>query len=228
MRASEAAYIGASLRTIPIEQLSPILNLGSQSAEWRRTRPHVDREIFDPLVARSGRVVHADLKDDDGVDIVGDIYDPEFQSRCRRLGLKTVFCCNILEHVLDPREFANIVSGLVPPGGFLVVSVPYSYPFHADPVDTLFRPSPAEIVALFGPSFSTVVAHVLTDMTWLEDLASTIPRHRMPLYFAKDLAKALSEIPSKEKRFRRLHRYLWLGRPYKISIVILRRIGAAN
>ena len=42
----EAAFIGAQLRDIPIEQLTPVLNLGSSNAEFRRrTHPHVDQEI---------------------------------------------------------------------------------------------------------------------------------------------------------------------------------------
>jgi hypothetical protein len=225
MRTSEAAYIGARLKEIPVDQLSPVLNLGSSNEEFRtHTHPHVDREIFVPLVERGAHVIHADLKEDQGIDIVGDIYDPAFQHRCRSLGPRTVVCCNILEHVLDPAGFAGIVSALVPSNGYVVVSVPHSYPFHADPIDTLFRPSPTEVIKLFGPQFEPVVAHTLTDTTWLEDLGAHMPTSQLPMFFARDLAKALKELLSAQKRFRRLHRYLWLTRPFKISIVILRRV----
>src|SRR6185503_19230480 len=129
MRISEAAYIGARLQEIPVEQLSPVLNLGSSNETFRtRTHPHVDREIFFPLVARGARVIHADMKEDDGIDIVGDVYDPAFQERCRSLRPRTVLCCNILEHVQNAAGFADIVSALVPVDGYLVVSVPRSYP----------------------------------------------------------------------------------------------------
>jgi hypothetical protein len=224
MRISEAAYIGARLQEIPVDQLSPVLNLGSSNDTFRtRTHPHVDREIFFPLVARGARVIHADLKADSGIDIVGDIYDAAFQEECRRLRPKTVVCCNILEHVTDPGGFARIVSGLVPDDGYVVVSVPHSYPFHADPIDTLFRPTTSEIVDLFGTELSPVVTHTLTDITWLSDLRRHMPASALPLFFAKDLAKAVIELPSTQKRFKRLHRYLWLTRPFKMSIVILRR-----
>ncbi len=224
MRISEAAYIGARLNDIPVDQLSPVLNLGSSNQEFRtRTHPHVDREIFFPLVARGARVIHADLKADRGVDIVGDIYDAAFQEQCRRLRPKTVVCCNILEHVTDPAAFARIVLSLVPIDGYIVVSVPYSYPFHADPIDTLFRPSTSQIVELFGSESLPVVSHTLTDTTWLSDLRRQIPTAALPVFFLKDLLKVLVELPSREKRFRRLHRYLWLTRPYQLSIVILRR-----
>lgn len=224
MRVSEAAYIGARLREIPVDQLSPILNLGSSSEAFRtQTHPHIDREIFFPLVAKGARVIHADLKEDRGVDIVGDVYDTRFQDQCRELRPRTVVCCNILEHVTDPPRFARIVSSLVPSHGYVVVSVPHSYPFHADPIDTLFRPSPSEIVSLFGAGLSPVVAHTLIDITWLSDLRTRMPTSALPLFFAKDLAKAVIELPSTRTRFKRLHRYLWLARPFKMSIVILRR-----
>jgi|KBSMisStandDraft_5_1062788.scaffolds.fasta_scaffold213881_2 hypothetical protein len=223
MRTSEAAFIGARLRDIPIEHLSPVLNLGSSNAEFRRrTHPHVDREIFFPLEARGARVIHADLKQDDGIDVVGDVYDPVFQEQCRQLRPRTVLCCNILEHVQDARGFADIVSRLVPADGYLVVSVPHSYPFHADPIDTLFRPAPDEVVTMFGPTFAPVVAHTLVDTTWLQDLTRALGPRRLPGFFARDLAKAAREALSRQ-RLRRLHRYLWLVRRYQISIVILRR-----
>jgi hypothetical protein len=224
MRISEAAYIGARLQEIPVEQLSPVLNLGSSNEDFRtHTHPHVDREIFFPLVARGAHVIHADLKADRGIDIVGDIYDAAFQAECRQLRPKTVVCCNILEHVTDPASFARIVSALVPIDGYVVVSVPHSYPFHADPIDTLFRPSPSEIVDLFGSELSPVVTHKLTDITWLSDLRTRMPASALPLFFLKDLVKAAIELPSAQKRFKRLHRYLWLTRPFQMSIVILRR-----
>jgi len=228
MRITEAAYIGARLQEIPVEQLSPVLNLGSSNETFRtRTHPHVDREIFFPLVARGARVIHADLKADRGIDIVGDVYDAAFQEECRRLQPKTVVCCNILEHVTDPAGFARIVSSLVPVDGYVVVSVPHSYPFHPDPIDTLFRPSTSDIVDLFGSELSPVVTHTLTDITWLSDLRSRMPAAALPVFFAKDLAKAVIELPSAQKRFKRLHRYLWLARPFQMSIVILRRRHAA-
>jgi len=104
-----------------------------------------------------------------------------------------VLCCNILEHVQDARGFADIVSRLVPADGYLVVSVPHSYPFHADPIDTLFRPAPDEVVTMFGPTFAPVVAHTLVDTTWLQDLTRALGPRRLPGFFARDLAKAARE-----------------------------------
>ncbi len=38
------------------------------------------------------------------------------------------------------------------PGGLIFVTVPFSYPFHRDPIDTMFRPSPNELARLFAPA----------------------------------------------------------------------------
>lgn len=38
----------------------------------------------------------------------------------------------------------------------LIITVPYDYPYHADPIDTMYRPSPNEL-------------NQLLPLTWLED-----------------------------------------------------------
>lgn len=76
-------------------------------------KPHIHREIFAALESRRVQVLHMDLKADDGVNIVGDIYDPAFQEEIRRIGAKLLMCCNILEHLQDPAEFARVCATLV-------------------------------------------------------------------------------------------------------------------
>ena len=69
-----------------------------------------------------------------------------------RLGtgrFRALLCCNVLEHVRDPGEFARRCGTLVMSGGVLAVTVPRSYPHHSDPIDTLYRPTPEEAAALF-------------------------------------------------------------------------------
>ena len=56
--------------------------------------------------------------------------------RLRSLKGKTILCSNLLEHVPSPSRMAERITGLVPPGGVLLVTVPNSYPYHPDPIDT--------------------------------------------------------------------------------------------
>ena len=66
-----------------------------------------------------------------------------------------ILCCNIFEHVEDRARFASICHDALRPGGYLVVSVPYSYPYHTDPIDTYLRPTPEEIAAMF-PGYALI------------------------------------------------------------------------
>ena len=94
----------------------------------------------------------------------------------------------------------------MPAGGYLVVSVPHSYPFHADPIDTLFRPSPGpKSWRLFGPDFVPVVTHTLVDVTWWRGLVTAMGLRRLPIFFLRALGKAAREALSKQG-LRRLHR----------------------
>jgi hypothetical protein len=72
--------------------------------------------------------------------------------RIRALKPKSILCCNILEHVVSPKTLAQRCSDIVGAKGLIAVTVPYSYPHHRDPIDTMFRPSPAELAALFAPA----------------------------------------------------------------------------
>ena len=55
---------------------------------------------------------------------------------------------NLLEHVTDARQLATNVQGVLSRGSWLVVSVPNSYPYHPDPIDTMFRPTVAELTEM--------------------------------------------------------------------------------
>jgi hypothetical protein len=41
---------------------------------------------------------------------------------------------------------------IVGPGGLIFVTVPRSYPHHRDPIDTMYRPNPAQLASLFQPA----------------------------------------------------------------------------
>jgi hypothetical protein len=62
---------------------------------------------------------------------------------------RAVLCCNLLEHVSDPARICAKLEQLLLQDGYMVVSVPRSFPFHPDPIDTMFRPTPEEIGTLF-------------------------------------------------------------------------------
>ena len=93
--------------------------------------------------------MHHDLEPTAGVDIAGDLTDSAFLTSLEELEIRSVMCCNVLEHVPDPRQLAVAIERVVAPGGYLLVTVPSRYPYHPGPIDTLFRPTVDELRLLF-------------------------------------------------------------------------------
>jgi SAM-dependent methyltransferase len=149
MLINEAKWFGHQAATLPVESLSPLLNLGSQNAEFQEFTPWIEQYFLEPLRQRGVKIVNTDLQDAPGVDLVGDLLDPEFVNRIRTMGFRSAVCCNVLEHVLDRQAVAASVASLLPPGGYLFASCPHRFPFHPDPIDNGFRPVPSELAALF-------------------------------------------------------------------------------
>jgi hypothetical protein len=221
MRSTEARFIGSVLNGLSEEEIAPVANLGSSTRHLQQVdSPHIHREIFAPLAQRGIRVINIDLKNDEGVDIVGDIYDEAIQERIRKLHPKLLICCNILEHVTDPEKFARISTSLVAPGGRIVVSVPYSYPYHPDPIDTYFRPTPEALARLFDGCV-LFDGRVVTDTTYLYDLMHENTRLQLLRVFGTHAVKFFMPFGNMPAWKARYHRYLWLFRPYKTSCVLL-------
>jgi len=157
----EARWLAAQFAAQDPEKIYPLCHAGSSTGEFReKDQPWIDREIFAPA-RRAGRtVIHADLKPAPGVDLVGDLSDPAFRASLRALGIQSLLCANLLEHVPEPGQIAHGLLDILPPGGWLFVTVPRAFPYHPDPIDTLFRPSPSELAALF-PGTELIAGEVL-------------------------------------------------------------------
>ena len=200
--------------------VSPVLNLGSSTRHFREvTEPHIERELFAPLRAAGVAVTHSDLKAGDGVDIVGDLLDPGVLARLKAGRFRCVILSNVLEHVRDRAAVAAACEEIVGPGGLVLASAPSSYPFHADPIDTYYRPSPAELGACFARS-RVLAAEEVAGRSYAEDLrAKGISPWRE---LARTALWALSAPVRPKSALARLHRWFWYGRPRKVSIALLR------
>ena len=150
---AEAAWLERLLRDHAPEELSPLLNIGSSTSSFREIeQPWTERRLFAPLRARGISVVHLDTREGPGIDMRADILDPADLPRIKALKPRAILCCNILEHVGDPGALARTCLDIVGPGGIIFVTVPYSYPHHRDPIDTMFRPTPDSLAAIFRPA----------------------------------------------------------------------------
>jgi hypothetical protein len=157
----EARWLGAQLDVLDRHDVFPMYNIGSSTEHFRCVeQPYIDEYLFKPIRARRFKVVHVDTKAAKGVDLVGDLTDPDFLRDLRQLEIKSIMCCNLLEHVTDRRLVCGALLSMVPPGGYLFVTVPYRFPYHEDPIDTLFRPRIDELAALF-PGTTLQVAEIV-------------------------------------------------------------------
>lgn len=223
MRAGEALWIKESLGRLIDANISPVLELGSSTEHFRRfDQPHIDREIHAPLRRRNVPIVTTDMRSGPGIDISGDIYDPATMAKLTALRSKCVLCCNIFEHVVDRAGFAARCHELLAPGGYMVVTVPYSYPYHLDPIDMLYRPAPDQIVGLF-PGYETVAQKLIIDTTYTRDILRDHGWLGLPYFALRTFAKLFVPYDGIENWKSRGHRLLWLFRPYKISAVVLRK-----
>ena len=203
MNELESRWLGERLARIPDAELFPLLNVGSSTLEFRtRTQPYIEGTIFAPLRARGGAVYHADMKSAPGVDLVGDLLNPGFLSHLASLVPQSLLVSNVLEHVKQREALCDALLRIVPPGGYLFVSGPHDYPYHADPIDTMFRPTIGEVAAMF-PGTTMIDGAIIDSGNWRQwnqaergrALGRTIVRLMVPVYRPKKWLELARQSP---------------------------------
>lgn len=214
------------LREILLAQgnLSPLLNLGSSTRAFReQAKPHIERELFGPLRAAGVDVFHSDLKQADGVDLAGDIMDPEVRAQLKGRGFRALLAANLLEHVRNRAAVTRACEEIVGPGGLILATAPFSFPYHADPIDSGWRPSPDALAAAFAGS-EPLLTEQIEGRTYRQDMAA---RGSSVL---RELARTFGFLlisPFRPRSARaRLSRWRWYARPYAVSIALV-RVSAA-
>ncbi|MCP3061900.1 hypothetical protein LXT21_24250 [Myxococcus sp. K38C18041901] len=219
MLKQEARWLGRALTAVPLSQVSPLLNIGSSTRYFREVQqPWIERELFAPLRRRGGVVIHQDMKAADGVDVVGALGDPGCRARLGELGVRSVCCTNVLEHVEDRREFARQLMEQVAPGGLLFLSVPRAFPWHPDPIDTMFRPTVPELVELF-PSMRLVSSAIVPCGRLGSLIANDVPGAVRRLL--NPGAGAATDAPRAS-----MANWLWpwMVRPFEVTCAVLERV----
>ena len=218
MFAAEARWIGDRLAAYPVQQISPLLNIGSSTSDFRNSvQPWMARDIFAPLERRGVEIVHLDARLGAGIDIRADLLDDADFARVKARRYRALLCCNVLEHVIDPGEFARRCAELVSPGGLIVVTVPRSYPHHSDPIDTLFRPTPDEAAALF-PDSALVAAEIIdVGESYCDDV------RRRPWILMRHALRFPAPFLGFEKWRNSMRKPYWLFHNYQVSAAVLRR-----
>jgi SAM-dependent methyltransferase len=212
----EARWIGDQLCALPGCD-GVVLNIGSSTGAFTTvTQPWIHRHVFAKLEERGQRVLNIDRKAEVGVNLTGDICDPEFQARVAALGGSAILATNLLEHVPDPGPLAAAFVALVPPGGYLVISGPYSYPWHPDPIDSKFRPTVEELAGMFAGT-KLVAGAIVPSGTYYDWLG------RSPWKLAGALLKLLNPFRSARWWWADVLKLGWIFRPFSATCIVLRK-----
>ncbi len=216
---AEARWLRHALDGFAPDRLSPLLNLGSSTAAVRETvQPWIDGQLVRPLRARGIEIVHVDWREGSGVDVRADLADPADLSRLRALGPRALLCCNLLEHVIDPGRVARHCLDILDRGGLVFVTVPFSYPYHRDPIDTMYRPSPADLGTLFAGARLLDGTILGAGMSYRDDV------RRRPWILLRHVARFPAPFLSLEKWRRSMAKLYWLVAEYRISCAVLEKM----
>jgi len=200
----ESLWIRERLAGIGDRELFPVLDVGSSTLDYRtRVQPFVDANVFAPLRARGGAVVHTDIKRAPGVDLVGDLLDPAFREQLCALDIRTALVNNILHHLPERSPVARAVAEIVPRGGHILVSGPYRYPRHYDPIETMYRPTPEAAASEF-PGTEIVDRAIIDSGNWRQwtpgerggrSLGRFLLRIAAPFHRPREWARTLPHLP---------------------------------
>ena len=217
MRYQEAAIVGKLLGNITPDSC---INLGSgDPIHQRLKKPWIDKLIFGPLQSRGVRIIHTDLVVRDGVDLKIDLSSEKDLHKLKKIGSSRVFLlCNVLEHV--PAEFRvlmiNSIVSIMNRFDHLIITVPFCYPYHADPIDTGYRPTAAELSSAIG--LKVTFAQTIPAGNFREELLEMTPAKRL-----RKLLKPLYPFQKLSKYRENLSRLKFLFRNYEVTIVSAQR-----
>lgn len=188
----EAIWVKEALSKIrPLSNNNIVANLGSSTAYFRQViQPHIHEHIITTLEQSGWKIIHIDLKKEEGVDMVADVTKRNFPSLIQPASL--TICTNMLEHVEDISLVIQNLKKVTVQGGYILITVPYKYKKHLDPIDNMFRPTPKEIAALFNASEIEIIDEkiiVIHDKAYYKIKKSRIPfwgyRHLLGYYLGK-------------------------------------------
>ena len=192
-----------------------IINLGSGNVEQlKKTKPWVSKNVFDLFKKQKAKILHVDAENFPGVDIVQDLSQPNSLVFCDSLkGSKLFILANVLEHIPKKAhaEFLTKIYSKMKSKDGLIITVPYDYPYHEDPIDTMYRPSPNELKKLLPLTWlngEIVSAGSYKDEFRCMNILKKIRKLLKPLWIFQKPSKWLEN-----------HRLFYLFKPYQITIV---------
>jgi hypothetical protein len=218
MMRCDAQWLGRTLAGMSPKELSPLLNLGASTRHFREVeQPYIAELVFRPLEARGVRIIHCDLKAADGVDIIGNVFDDADFARLKGEQPRAVICTHMFEHVHDREELSRRLLALLPSNGYFFVTVPSSYHEHHDPIDTMYRPTPDELAALFAGQRILHKSELIGETYWRH-----VARRPLTIFF-RHFFRFFAPFLGWAAWKRSMRKLYWLFHPYKVAAVAGRK-----
>jgi hypothetical protein len=119
--------------------------------------------------------------------------------------------------VREPGRLARHCLKLLDAGGLVFVTVPFSYPHHADPIDTMYRPSLEELALLFAGAHLREARILDTGLSYRDAVRAR------PWLLLRHLARLPLPFLSPVRWHRSMAKLYWLAAPYRISCAVLEK-----
>lgn len=223
----EAKKIGEILDSMDIHDLNPILEIGSSTEYFRKKmKPHINENIHEKINKRGIQIICSDIKPDpDVIDqknmIIGSVFDDKTLQKMIDLKPRCILLCNILEHVTDSQEVCNRIQKIATAGTLIVCSVPYSFPYHPDPIDTLYRPSPEELIEKFS-NIEVMHKEVIEGANFGAQLKE-LKLHKALWVIFKQTIKIIIHTISLRFSLVKASRLFWFNKNYSVSLIVLKQ-----
>ena len=225
MRLEEAKYVGSVCETW-LEEVNQgrkctLVVLGAGQVELLKVKkPWIFDYVYTHFDRSGATIVNTDLEMYEGIDLAVDLGNPESLTLLRQKldGPSVVLLCNVLEHVPEGirEQVFNCAEALARDSqGLFICTVPFDYPYHPDPLDTMYRPSCSDLLNLSSSGFcfakATIEASSFYDEFKKMSLLKKIRVALRPFWIFSRWAKYRSKVA----------RLIYLVKPYKISIIAL-------
>jgi len=174
-------------------------------------KPWIEKNIFSHFKKK----IDIDKIAFDDVDIFGDLANPSIYKSIKKIECnKIFFLCNVLEHVPSKNRkiILNNIYACMNSGDGLIISVPYDYPYHADPIDTMYRPSAKALSREINLKWQKIIT--IESGRYIEEFL------RMPiLKKIRRILKPFWILQKPSSYIHNFHQLFYLFKSYKVSIV---------
>jgi hypothetical protein len=165
MLVNEAKWINQAINKYLKDVFGTVINLGSSSMDFiEYNQPYIERLVIEPLTRRFN-LINVDIKNDKNVNLVADFLTEQGQIVIKEFNAKVILVSNLLEHIPNPLEGINSLKQLVESDSYLILTGPKSFPYHADPIDNMFRPDLVEVESLFEKDFEIIELSLVRNGT---------------------------------------------------------------